>query len=177
MTVLSTDILKLRAPEPADLDTLFSWENDTSVWHISSTSSPFSKQTLKNYLSSIQDIYTDRQLRLMIDNPEGRTVGCVDLYEFDPLHQRAGVGILIGDQADRGKGYAREALNLLIDYAFNHLLMNQLYCTIPASNEASIYLFQQAKFIQCGTLKNWINIAGDFQDAHIYQLFKSSHYQ
>jgi len=177
MTVLSTDILKLRAPEPADLDVLFSWENDTRVWHISSTSSPFSKQTLKNYLNSVQDIYTDRQLRLMIDDSNGKAIGCVDLYEFDPLHQRAGIGILIGDEADRGKGYASTALGLLIEYAFNHLLMNQLYCTIPVTNHASIHLFEQAKFRQCGTLKQWINLAGDFQDAHIYQLFKSDHCQ
>ncbi len=173
MTTLTTTQLKLRAPEPADLDCLYKWENDTSVWHISSTSSPFSKQTLKNYLNSVQDIFTDRQLRLMIDKLDGTSIGCVDLYEFDPLHQRAGVGILIGDKSDRGKGYAKQALDLLISYCFNHLLLNQLYCTIPKDNNASIRLFKNARFIQCGTLKDWINFEGEFQDAHIYQLFKA----
>ena len=171
MTTLTTTQLKLRAPEPSDLDRLFAWENDTSVWHISSTSSPFSKQTLQNYLNSVQDIFTDRQLRLMIDNRNGTTVGCVDLYEFDPLHQRAGVGILVGDKAHRGKGYAKKALELLILYSFNHLLLNQLYCTIPVNNEGSIRLFTNAQFKQCGTLKDWINLDGEFQDAYIYQLF------
>lgn len=173
MISLTGKKLKLRAPEPQDLDCLFSWENDTNVWHISSTSSPFSKNTLQKYLNSVQDIYTDRQLRLMIDLHDGTTIGCIDLYEFDLLHQRAGVGILIGDKAYRGKGHAKEALEIVIPYSFNHLQINQLHCTISINNTASIQLFEKSKFTQCGTLKDWINFGGEFQDVHIYQLFKA----
>ena len=67
----------LRALEPEDLELLYSWENNSSYWIISSTVVPFSKYTLKRYLeNSHKDIYQTGQLRLMIDHiADNATIG------------------------------------------------------------------------------------------------------
>ncbi len=172
--MLSGKNLQLRAPEPSDMDLLYQWENDTTLWKASNTLIPFSRFQLEEYIMNAkQDIFAARQLRLMIDlctdpvNP--LTIGSVDLFEFDPMHLRAGVGILISEQY-RKMGYAREALEILIRYSFTMLQLHQLYCNILAGNDASCSLFEHLGFIRCGVKADWNNEGESWQDEFMYQL-------
>ena len=171
--IFKTDRIQLRAPEPEDLEILFDWENNPAVWKVSGTSSPFSKNTLRNYLDSIHDIFADKQLRLIIQLNTGEPLGCVDLFDFDPMNKRAGVGVLIAQQENRNKGYASEALEIVIDFAFHHLNLNQLYCTIQTSNENSIKLFKNKGFEQVGIFKNWMKTKDNYEDAIFMQLLNN----
>lgn len=165
----------LRALEPSDVDLLFRWENDRSIWKVSNTITPFSRFILEQYIeSSHQDIYHNKQLRLMIDMAENgkkyQTVGAVDLFDFDPLHLRAGVGILIYDDKLRNRGIATAALNELIKYCSDILHLHQLYCNIAADNEASMKLFKNAGFRLAGIKKDWIRKDDGFKDEALLQL-------
>ena len=165
----------LRALEPADLDLLYQWENDTDTWKVSNTLAPFSKYVLEQYiLNSHQDIYTTKQLRLVICRNDGRAVGCIDLFDFDPSHSRAGIGVLIAGKEDRMNGYAFEALSLVIEYAFSFLGLRQLYCNILTDNEPSLKLFQRHSFEITGTKKQWIRINDRWVDEYLLQLVRSS---
>lgn len=164
----------LRAVEKSDLDVLYACENDMSVWKVSNTQTPFSKYVLEQYLdTSHQDIYTNRQLRLMIClNDAELAVGTVDLFDFDPAHARIGVGVLIFD-AFRNKGYAFNALNCLKTYAFETLLVNQLYCNISASNHESRRLFEKLGFKNTGVKQQWNRTSPTgFEDELFYQLIR-----
>ncbi len=169
--ILQGERIKLRAVEPADANLLYEWENDTSVWHVSNTIAPFSKEVIKQYLSSAHlDIYTTKQLRLIIETENKNAIGCVDLYDFNPLHLRAGIGILISAAEHRRKGYAGEALDILIKYAFNTLNLNQIFCDIGAENTGSIALFQKHKFQIVGTKMKWVKNGKSWGDVHFLQL-------
>lgn len=171
MKALQGERIKLRAVEPSDANLLYEWENDTTVWHVSNTLAPFSKDVIQQYLKSAhQDIYTNKQLRLIIENENKTPVGCVDLYDFNPLHLRAGIGILISAAEHRRKGYASEALSVLIDYAFNTLNLHQLFCDIGVENTGSISLFQKHNFKIAGTKKNWVKNGKDWGAVHFLQL-------
>ena len=85
----------------------------------------------------------------------GKAVGAIDLFDFDPFHFRAGVGILIHDEKDRKLGYASDALQLLCAYATNYLRLHQLYANISEDNLASIHLFKSSGFELVGTKKDW----------------------
>jgi diamine N-acetyltransferase len=121
--------IRLRALEPEDLELLYDWENNESYWTISNTVAPFSRFTLKRYLeNSHRNIYETGQLRLMIDYlPEKATVGTIDIFDFDPFHKRAGVGILIAFEEYRRKGLASMSLKCLTDYCFSTLQLHQLF--------------------------------------------------
>lgn len=162
----------LRALEKTDLETLYACENDMAVWRVSNTQTPFSKHLLEQYLTvSHQDIYTNKQLRLMVcHNESGKAIGTVDLFEFEPAHARIGVGVLIFEEF-RNKGYAFDALNCLKTYAFETLLVNQLFCNISSSNRESISLFEKLGFENTGVKKKWNKIsANEFEDELMYQL-------
>ncbi|WP_237143949.1 GNAT family N-acetyltransferase [Pontibacter pamirensis] len=155
--------------ESSDLDFLYTLENDTSVWHVGNTLTPYSRFVLQAYLENATlDIYTVKQLRLVICNQEDQAAGAVDLFDFDPLHRRAGVGIVVA-APHRGKGHAPEALQLLLDYCQNTLLLHQVYCTVTATNLASINLFQIAGFERVGIRKDWLQTPTGWQDVVEFQ--------
>ena len=172
--LLNNDTLYLRALEPEDLEVLYKWENDTEVWKFGSAMSPYSKFALRQYIADAQtDIFQSKQLRFMITLHEGNTtVGTIDLYDFDALNSRCGVGIYI-DSRSRKNRFALQALNLLISYAFHFLKINQLYAVIPESNYASIKLLHSSGFTTSGILQQWASYENEFENAIIVQKLKT----
>lgn len=169
---IKAENIYFRALEPEDLELLYRCENDASVWKVSNTQTPFSKDILAQYLEiAHQDIYTNKQLRLLIClNESNQAIGTIDLFEFEPAHARVGVGILIFESF-RKKGYATQAIELLKQYAFNTLIVNQLFCNISASNHQSIELFTKCGFEKIGTKKQWNRVGRDsFEDELMFQL-------
>lgn len=170
-TYLNHDTLLLRACEPEDLDFMYKVENDSSLWEVGSTSVPYSRYALRQYLASTRnDFFADGQVRLVaVRKPTMEPVGMADLFDFDPLHNRASVGIMMHRDARR-KGYAATALALLEQYAFRHLHLHQLCAFIPAGNEASLRLFDACGFAQTAVLKEWIrNEHGRYHDTVLVQ--------
>ena len=167
--------LELRALELEDVDLLYEWENDHSTWHLSNTVAPFSRFLLEQYvLNSEQDVYTTKQLRLMIDKLDGqnkKTIGSIDIFDFDPVHKRAGIGILI-IKGERKKGYAAEALEILINYCFEVLHLHQLFCNITTHNEASLKLFNKFDFKVVGIKKEWLIVRDEWVDEYLLQKIK-----
>ena len=155
--------------EPGDIDAIYRWENDPSVWNVSAAHQPFSRFALSRFIdeNSGSDIYASRQLRLMADSG-GRTVGCTDLYDFDPYHRRAGVGVLV-DSGLRRQGYGEAMLRALELFAAQHLNLHQLHCIIAADNILSIALFTKAGYMKCGTLRDWVASADKWTDAFQFQ--------
>lgn len=165
--------LRLRALEPTDLDLLYAWENDATVWAASHTAAPYSRQVLWQYLENYTaDIYQSRQLRLMIELNDGTAVGTVDFFHYDPLNNRAELGLLIAPE-HRGHGYGRMALQLACDYASQHIGMRQLYVYIRADNTACLQLFIDFGFEQAGLLRSWVKRGRNYHDVAVLQLLFS----
>ena len=148
---------RLRALEPGDIDLMYAWENDTAVWSVSGTLAPFSRHTLERFIQEQQfDIFQTRQQRLFIETLGGIPVGALDFFELDPINRRAGIGILIHDDALRGKGYASDAVETACRYAREVLNLHQLWCNVGADNEASQRLFRSAGFTEIGVKRDWL---------------------
>ncbi|MEG1634413.1 MAG: GNAT family protein [Rikenellaceae bacterium] len=169
---MSSQAIYLRALEPSDIDILYKYENDKEVWKVSGTTIPYSRYVLKKYIeNSFTDIYQSGQLRLMI-MCEDRAIGATDIFDFDAHNSRAGIGIIIFDKTNRGKGYATEALNQLIEYCFETLTVHQIYCNIDAENAESMKLFKKQGFTMIGIKKEWIKSGGKFNDEIMFQKLK-----
>lgn len=171
MKTLQGNTVKLRALEPEDLEFLFETENNEGFWEVSHTQTPLSKFILKQYLENAHlDIFEAKQLRLVIEeNLNNKAVGMIDLFDFNPQHFRAGVGILVHDKYQKN-GFASEALQLLIKYCFTHLHLHQLYANITSENPKSIALFKKHQFKKIGIKKDWIFINNNFKDEILFQL-------
>jgi len=160
----------LRALEPEDLEFVYNVENDERVWEVSSTQTPYSRFLIKQYLENAHlDIYEAKQLRLAICTKKDEVVGLIDLFDFNPTHRRAGIGILILDQKQRRKGYGKEALQLIMKYGKTHLHLHQLYASISEDNKISEDLFTKADFKFIGQRKDWAIVNGEFKNENLYQ--------
>lgn len=170
--ILHNDGIKLRALEPEDIDLIFQWENNTEIWNVSNTLVPFSRYVISQYIeNSARDIYENKQLRLVIESVDKQdAVGAIDLFDFDPFHRRAGIGILIADKKDRQQGYASAALDSMIDFGFNDLGLKQFYCNISVDNQDSLNLFRSKGFMDCGMKRCWTKIGTQWVDEIMLQL-------
>lgn len=167
--MLKGDKIFLRTLEPSDADILLEWENNTENWRVSNTRVPFSRHLIEQYVNSAQDILTVRQIRFMICLPDsGKAVGSVDLFDYEPLHQRLGVGILV-DKDYRNQGIGEDALHLVTQYALNGIGIRNLYCSILGDNPASRKLFEKSGFVETGCRKDWFNDNGHWIDEYLYQ--------
>ena len=168
--------IRLRALEPSDVDIIHKWENDVDVWNVSNTITPYSKNIISTYIEHAHlDIFQTKQLRLVIELKEtNQPIGTIDLFEFDPFHKRAGVGVLIAEDKDKQKGYASESLKILIDYSFNILKLNQLFCNISESNTNSLKLFNKLGFEVTGTKKQWTVSNNGYEDELFLQLLNNN---
>ena len=173
-------MVRLRAIEPEDLDLLYRIENDADLWAVGTTNVPYSRYTLHDYIAtSSDDIYADRQLRLIIEktdvspltsHPSPLTIGIADLINFDPRHRRAEIGIVV-EQPHRRKGYAREALEALHDYARRVIHLHQLYVIISVDNQPARQLFHSMGYRTTATLTDWLLLSDNtFSDAVVMQL-------
>lgn len=166
---VANESVRLRALEPSDLELLYLWENDPEVWRVSQTIAPISRDRLAKLIEDqVYDIYASRQMRLMID-VDNVSVGCVDLFNFEPLHRRFGLGILIYASEDRRKGCASRVIEQVKDYARNTLDLKQIWVNIDEDNPASIALFESCGFTLSARRKEWINRGGKFIDELEYQ--------
>ena len=160
---------RLRAMERGDVELLYMWENDPQVWRVSGSVAPVSRERLLQFIEEqTYDLYATRQMRLVVE-VEGVAVGSVDIFDFDPQHLRFGVGVLIYAPEDRCKGYAREAIEQVKEYALQTLNLNQIWATVAEDNVASRALFEGCGFKRCGVLKDWCCIGGEYHDVYVYQ--------
>lgn len=174
MLLKNKDIV-LRAVEPEDLEILYRWENSAVLWYHGNTLAPYSKLVLRQYINDSleMDIYQSKQLRLMIDLVEEKfTIGTIDLYDIDAHNRRAGIGILIDDDYRR-RGFAKQALELMSNYAFDFLYLHQIYAYIAQSNTNSISLFEKAGYQSVGILKDWLQRGEEFEDVYLSQLLNN----
>ena len=170
---LEGELIRLRAVEPEDAELIHTWENDPDVWAVSGTTEPFSHEQIRQFVErQLQggDLFRTGQLRLMIEVAErSRTIGTLDLFEYDPLHGRAGLGILIYDAEQRGRGYAADAVETLCRYAREGLRMHQLWCNVGADNAASLGLFRKLGFREVGTKRDWLWSPEGYLDEILFQ--------
>lgn len=169
--LLSNDTIALRALEPTDLDMLYRWENDTALWNVSDTVAPYSRQALWQYLEqNTGDIYAQRQLRLMITLcSDGTAIGTIDFLNFDPLNNRAELGLFIADEW-RGKGLGRQALELLTAYARDHIGLRQLYVFIALDNTVCLKMFEDYGYRRAGILNSWVKRGNSYHDVALLQM-------
>lgn len=171
MNSTSLPKVNLRAMEPEDLDVLYKIENDTSLWGVGVTNVPYSRYTLHEYIANtVGDIYTDKQVRLMIDNEEGQTIGVIDITDFDPRHRRAELGIVVQCKF-RGMGYAKAAILEIINYAKEILHLHQLYLYVDVQNEVSMDVFKKCGFTCSAILIDWLFMGENYRNAALMQYF------
>ena len=145
MICIEGEKIVLRSVDSSDIDTILLWENSSAEPLYGVYEESFSREDVAQFIENQQrySLAETEQLRLMICSHEGERLGCVDLTEYDG--KKASISILIFDLDNRRKGFAENALRLMIDYA-KSLDLQTLYANILPENLPSISLFKKLGF-------------------------------
>ena len=79
-----------------------------------------------------------------------RLIGYICLMDIDSVDRKAKLSILIGEEADRGKGYGTEAMRLILDYSFNTLHLHNIHLYLNGDNERALACYKKVGFKEFG---------------------------
>lgn len=161
----------LREVQPSDLEILLFWENNPENWKVSGTMKPYTTEEMLSFVNDTSYLAENGQQRWLICLYEDQqAIGTIDVFNVDLIHGFAGIGILIAEKEMRHKGFATQALELLIELAENELNLTNLTCSIQSDNDSSIQLFKKVGFEEIGIRKDWYLHNGIRLDEHLFQL-------
>jgi RimJ/RimL family protein N-acetyltransferase len=163
--------LSLTALSDGDIGDLLPFFQDVSVlrYYLPTTVRPLNEHQLRQLLKEWQD---GESYFVFVIRKDNQAVGLVNIDGLDYPNSHAEVGIAITDRLQRGQGLAREALELLLDFAFGELNLNRIWCRVISGNEPSIRLFTQSGFRQEGILRRHVRRSGAFRDMLVFGLLR-----
>lgn len=93
-----------------------------------------------------------------------KLIGNCSLVDINYQNRIGTVGIFIGDESNRSKGYGTEALNLLLDYGFNYLNLNNIMLIVKSFNEGAIKCYKKVGFKEFGRRRESYFLNGKYYD-------------
>lgn len=148
---------------PEDTGPMFIWMNDVEAAKLDLAFRPTDWLAFKAWLDELPR--TNTQMLFAIRKVfEPQMIGFVVFKNIQMVHRSADVGVRIGVEADRGKGYGTRALQLAMNYAWNHLNLRRLSLTVFAHNARAIASYRKVGFKDEGLFKDGAFIDGEWID-------------
>lgn len=166
--IIKGDKFRLRKAEKSDVQTIFQWENDVENWFVSNTIAPYTLKDIEDFILNRNDVFISGQMRFIIEIDDSVSVGCVDLFDFNPKNRRIGLGILV-DNKHRGKGYGKQAVKMATEFAVSSLEVRGVYAEVAEGNLSSQRIFEASGFEKTGLKQDWLWDGQRFQNQIFYQ--------
>ncbi|MFQ5577324.1 MAG: GNAT family N-acetyltransferase [Anaerolineae bacterium] len=167
--------LTLRAVTRDDLPRYVAWLNDGDVTKHLSLYLPMNLDDETEWYESQRHNQTVQNFA--IETRDGKHIGSVGLMDIDYRDQSAELGIVIGDKTEWGKGYGREAIGMLLDFAFNTLNLNRICLQVDTDHPAAIKCYRNCGFVQEGELRHIIYREGRHTNQYLMSILKSEYRQ
>lgn len=121
--------------------------------------------TLESEKEFLEKIVKNNELTFAIVNLEkDELIGSCGFNEISYKKRTGTIGILIGEEKNRSNGYGTETLNLLLDYGFNYLNLNNMMLTVKSFNERAIKCYQKVGFKEFGRRRESYFLNGKYYD-------------
>lgn len=165
----------LRALEIDDLERTQRWHNDPTLYETMVGAFRFVSRAAEEQWLRQKTAFSDDEVNLAICLTDGAEhVGNIYLRHIDWIARCAEVsGLFIGERQQRRRGYASEALRLLVTHAFADLGLQRLYAFVLAENQAIHQVVQNCGFVVEGALRRHTFKRGEFKDVLLVALVAS----
>lgn len=152
-----------------DAETYTKWMNDLSTTDgLGGSARMVSLEGEKEWLSQAGGQY----LFAIVSQDGDQLLGNCGIESIDYIHKTAEIGIFIGDEENRNKGYGTEVMNLLIEYGFNYLNLNNLMLRVFSFNERAIACYKKAGFNEIGRRRQSYYLKGTYYDQVYMDIIK-----
>lgn len=171
---LEGNLIYLRPLSKSDISIWFDWFNDPIITeHMNKGIFPNTESAQEEFFQSISRSRTDIQLAIAVKEDDS-LIGTVGIHKIDWLHRHGDISIVIGDKNHWGKGFATEAISLIVKHAFTKLNLHKLTAGIWSSNLSSKKCFEKNGFVLEGTLRKQFFYNGSFVDEYRMGLFREA---
>lgn len=165
---ITTERMTLRSLEPGDVtDSYLGWLNDEDLQHY--TRRHGKTMSIDELQQFVVDSADSQDLHLaMIVNDGNWHIGNIFLNSIDREKKEADLSIMIGDKDAHGKGFAKEAINAIVDYAFTELDLNRVYACSP--NPDFNHMIEKVGWRHIETKKEYFEIDGVMHDLDCWEV-------
>jgi UDP-4-amino-4,6-dideoxy-N-acetyl-beta-L-altrosamine N-acetyltransferase len=170
--MLADDLIYLRKLEDSDLERTWHWVNRPDIYTTIGILAPVSMTAQRRWFDELDRSKSKIVFAICLRDGD-RHVGNVSLDQIDYRHRNARLAIFIAEPGLRGQGIGTRAMRLLIEYAFNLINLNRLYCKTTAGNPAVIEFYEKLGFKIEGCLRKHEYIAGQYVDKIILGLVRT----
>ena len=163
--MLKGEKVTLRAMKREDIQRQWAFNNDVE-FEILGGGDPWEPQSLSR-LEAEFDQETQKGGRngpSFAIETDGKYIGSCGLFHFDTVAQTCEMGIGIGDREYQGKGYGRDAVRVLLDYAFRLRNLHKVWLTVNGDNERAIRSYRATGFSEEGRLRQHVWSNGRYID-------------
>ena len=101
----------------------------------------------------------------IVEKNTDKLLGTVGLHDLDYINRTSTLGIFIGDKDYRSKGYGAEAINLILDFGFNYLNLNNIKLDLMDFNERALKCYKKCGFREYGRRRKCKFINGKYYDS------------
>jgi len=131
-----------------DLEQYTRWMNDIEVTrYLGQAARCYS---LESERKALEKLVSEGYNFAVVLKEEERLIGNASIFDVNHLHQRAEIGLFIGEAKDRGKGYGQEIVRLLVDFGFKYLNLNNIMLKVISGNTAAINAYKKCGFKEFG---------------------------
>ncbi len=174
MTTLSNTFCTLRPVSTDDIARSLIWRNDEVVKkNLLSFRLPITKPMEEAWIAKAMNGDADR-IVFSIEDSQQTHVGFIELNTIDYFNRNANYAIVLGDENARGKGIAKNATELILDFAFNKLNLHKVCLQVVEYNESAIALYKKIGFSNEGILKEQFFMDGKYHDMICMGIFKDN---
>jgi RimJ/RimL family protein N-acetyltransferase len=169
--IFTGDLLRLTSPQVDDQEVFALWTQDDEYMRLMDDD-PVRPQSIANFANFGKAISNDNfyfHLRTLEDN---QLIGFVVLFNLKWRNQTAEMAIGIGPKQFWGKGYGRDALNLILNYAFSELCLHRVSLTVLEYNACAIKAYERVGFQREGTHRQAIQRNGQRYDLLLYGILR-----
>ena len=146
-----------------DVEIFTKWMNDFYVTDYTGRSSKtMTLQEEKEYLEKNDN---NKSTFAIIDIETDKIIGTLGLHDVDHINRTATLGIFIGDRDYWSKGYGTEAIQLLLDFGFNYLNLNNIDLSLMEFNQRALKCYQKCGFKESGRRRKCKFINGKYWDS------------
>lgn len=163
----------LREYRQEDLSALRAWVNDTETTkYLGGTYRRVqSWEETEEWLSRRLSGDAGGEGYVIADKETMKYLGQIDLMMIDPIARKAEMAIVLSP-AHQGKGYAKEAVRLLVNYAFQTMNLHKVHLKCAEKNERAVSLYKNAGFETEGVLRDDLFIDGEYQNTLIMSIIR-----
>ncbi len=166
----------LRHLEISDCQRVYQWHNDPELYStLINPFHPVSLQTVEDWIKR-KSQYSDKEINFAIclaDTSEH--IGNLYMRDIDFVNRNCSVGAFIASPKNRGKGYVQEALDQLVEYAYETLGLKRVYMHTFADNERAVKLLRKCGFTIEGKMRQHVFKNGRFKDVLILGMCESDY--